>query len=154
VRAISIATSLLAGLAVVLTATLAPGEALASQDRHKWWASERSKNEIGLSPQQSQELEAIFQSVLPQLRAAKTELDRLEQRVSQLLAEGTADEATFAQALERVEAARGTLNKTRTLMLFRMYKILSPDQRVKLRAIHERVETERRQRHGASPSPD
>jgi Spy/CpxP family protein refolding chaperone len=148
-----IRSSLLAAAAVLLAAGLVSSSAQASPDRHKWWMSEQVKADVGLTAQQSQELEAIFQSVLPQLRVAKADLDQLERRVSQLLAEGTADEATFGQALERVEAARGALNKTRTLMLFRMYRVLSPEQRVKLRAIHERVEQERRQRHG-SPSPN
>jgi Spy/CpxP family protein refolding chaperone len=141
------ATSLLAAGAVVLTALLAASGAEASQGRHKWWLSDEVKAEVGLTTKQSQDIEAIFQSMLPELRTGKANLDRLERHVSQLLAGGSADETAFAQALEQVEAARGTLNKTRTLMLFRMYRVLSPDQRVKLRAIHERVESERRQRH-------
>jgi Spy/CpxP family protein refolding chaperone len=139
-------------LGIVLIAGLASPHVLAGQNRHKWWTSEKLKSEIGLTTQQSQDIEAIFQSVLPRLRAGKSELDQLEQQVSRLLAEGTADEATFAQALDRVEAARGALNKARTLMLFRMYRVLSPEQRVKLRAVHERFDSERRQRHGSPTS--
>ena len=89
--------------------------------------------------------------MVPTLRAQKAELDRLEHVVSKLLAEGTADESAVSQAIERAEAQRGATNRTRTLMLFRMYRVLTPDQRVKLSAWHERSESEKRgSKDGAS----
>lgn len=115
-------------------------------DRHKWWLSEEVRTEVGLTEPQSQELEAIFQSVLPRLRSGWEELERLEQDVSRLMTDAAADESRVSTAVDRAESARASLNKTRTLMLFGMYRVLTPDQRVKLKAFHDRRERERRSR--------
>ena len=109
-------------------------------ERHKWWLSEEVKTQVGLTAQQSQDLESIFQSVLPRLRSGWEDLDRLEQDLSRLMSDDATDESRISTAIDRTESARATLNKTRTLMLFRMYRVLTPDQRVKLRAFHDRRE--------------
>jgi Spy/CpxP family protein refolding chaperone len=134
----------LLALPAVAAAQSAPPASRA--DRHKWWLSEEVKTEVGLTATQSQELEAIFQSVLPRLRSGWDELDRLEQDVSRLMTDGAADESRVSTAIDRTESARASLNKTRTLMLFRMYRVLTPDQRVKLKSFHDRRERERKSR--------
>jgi Spy/CpxP family protein refolding chaperone len=130
--------------AVVVVALLWPAPAAAGEERYKWWYSDRVRAEIGLSDAQARDIEAIFQSVVPTLRSQKAELDRLEHVVSSLLAEGNADESKVSQAIERAEAQRGATNRTRMLMLFRMYRVLTPEQRVKLSAWHERSEQEKK----------
>jgi Spy/CpxP family protein refolding chaperone len=103
----------------------------------KWWNSPTIKAELGLTDQQSMAVEAIFQATLPKLRTSKDELDRLEATLSKLLDAG-ADEAQVLQHIDRVEAARSDMSKTRTLMLLRMRRVLSQEQRTKLTAVHER----------------
>jgi Spy/CpxP family protein refolding chaperone len=44
-----------------------------------------------------------------------------------------------------VEATRSNLGRTRTMMTYRMYRILTPDQRVKMKSQHDKWEAERRQ---------
>lgn len=116
------------------------GESSASstQHSHKWWMSEASRSEFGLSDTQSRDIEAVFQQLLPTLRLNKADLDREEQALSRLLAEAPSNEGVVVQAIDRVEAARGALSKTRTLMLYRMYRLLSNEQRTKVQAYHER----------------
>jgi Spy/CpxP family protein refolding chaperone len=103
----------------------------------KWWSSEEGRAEFGITDQQSKDLEAVFQSVLPQLRVNKT-----EKVLSQLLSEANNNEALILQAIDRVEAARSALSRTRTLMLYRMYRLLSAEQRAKVQAYHERKSQE------------
>jgi Spy/CpxP family protein refolding chaperone len=105
---------------------------------HKWWLSEEGKTEFGISEQQSRELEALFQQMLPSLKANKTELDKQEKILDQLLTSGSSSEPVVAVAIDRVEAARSALSRTRTLMLYRMYRLLTPEQRAKVQAYHER----------------
>lgn len=131
-------------LAMVVLAGLTARPAQAGDERHKWWTSDRAKAEIGLSDAQSAAIEDIFQATLPRLRTEKAELDRLEAEVARLLSAGAPDESAVSQAVDKAEAARSVCNRTRTMMLFRMYRLLSPDQRVKLRTYHERLERERR----------
>ena len=105
---------------------------------YKWWLSPEGKKEFGISEQQSKELEAQFQQMLPILRANKGELDKQEKTLNQLLGNATSSEPTVAQAIDRVEAARSALSRTRTLMLYRMYRLLTPEQRAKVQAYYER----------------
>jgi Spy/CpxP family protein refolding chaperone len=105
---------------------------------YKWWLSEDGKKEFGISEQQSRELEALFQQILPTLKANKSELDKQEKALDRLLADGGSSETAVAQAIDRAEAARSALSRTRTLMLFRMYRLLTPEQRAKVQAYYER----------------
>jgi Spy/CpxP family protein refolding chaperone len=118
------------------------------QQRHKWWQDDKIKADLGLTDQQSSEVEAIFQAALPRLRAGKKQLDDLETDLSRLISERSADEATVMQQIDRVEAARSDLNKTRTLMLYHMHRILTPEQNTKLQALHDQMERD----HGRKPT--
>jgi Spy/CpxP family protein refolding chaperone len=106
--------------------------------RHKWWQDERFREELELSPQQAQEVEQIFQSSVPRLRQLKDQLDDLEKNLSKLIRERAVDDATVAMEVDRVEATRSELNKARTLMLYRMHRVLTADQNDRLRRILER----------------
>jgi Spy/CpxP family protein refolding chaperone len=124
---------------VILAATVESAEARS----HKWWESDDVRSELGLTDKQSAEAEQIFQAAWPKLKTSKETLDRLEEELSRTIAEGTAAEAAVSQQVDRVEAARSELGKLRTLMLFRLNKILTAEQRVKLKAYHGRRERER-----------
>lgn len=118
------------------------GGALDEKQARKWWRWDLCQAEIGLTQHQSDKLERIFQSVLPDLHRLKDDLDRRETHLSALLVEGT-KEAKVRDAIDRVEEARSELGRTRALMLYRMYKVLSPEQRQKLKAFWQRREKER-----------
>ena len=45
--------------------------------------------------------------------------------------------------VERVEAARAELNKSRTMMMLRMRRVLTRDQWAKFTALHQAAERER-----------
>jgi Spy/CpxP family protein refolding chaperone len=109
------------------------------KDEHrpwKFWQGD-TKTELGITNQQSAEIEQIFQANMPKLETAKDNIDKLEATLSQTIKANTADLATVAQQVDRLEAARADLYKTRTLMLYRMRGVLSADQRTKLQALWE-----------------
>lgn len=106
--------------------------------RIKWWIDETSRAELGITNQQSAEIEQIFQSTLPTLRQVRKELDELEAKLSHMIKEGTAPVAAITDQVERVENARAEMNKRRTVMLYRIDRVLSAEQRAKLKAWHER----------------
>jgi len=105
---------------------------------YKWWLSEDGKKEFKISEQQSHDLELQFQQMLPTLRTNKEELDKQEKVLNRLLSDTASAEPAVAQAIDRVEAARSALSRTRTLMLYRMYRLLTPEQRAKVQAYYER----------------
>ena len=42
------------------------------------------------------------------------------------------------KAIDQLEAAQSALSRTRTIMLYRMYRLLSPEQRAKVQDYYER----------------
>ena len=128
--------TLLAGCVVVVAvgATVSAA-AEATQERRgaKWWQDARYKHELNLTVEQSTRLEEIFQASVPRFRELKQELDVAEKSLSRMISEATVDETTVAQQVDRVEAARSALGKARMLMLYRMHRVLTVDQRERLK---------------------
>jgi Spy/CpxP family protein refolding chaperone len=127
-------------VAVVFVLSFSAAASAQQQLNWFWWKSEPT---LAVSPEQSTQIDGIFQDGITQLQKQKDELDRLETKLSRLI-ETSASEAEVTHQIDRVEAARSTLNKTRTLMLLHMRLVLKPEQRMKLNALRDRREQERR----------
>jgi Spy/CpxP family protein refolding chaperone len=112
--------------------------------RWMWWRVAETKSELGITDPQAAEIDQIFQTNLPALREAKDALDKLDAEVAQVIKAATADVGTVNQLVGRAELARAKLTTTRTVMFYRMHRVLSPEQRAKLNAMFERWEAERR----------
>jgi Spy/CpxP family protein refolding chaperone len=112
------------------------------RDRWKWWLYDRA--ELSLTDKQSAEIDKIFESTIPAQRAKREELERLEEALAVTVNEHKADVSAVAQQVERVENLRAEFNKTRTVMLYRIDLLLSPEQRAKLERLRARREDERR----------
>jgi len=113
-----------------------------------WWKDAQVQRDLSLSTEQSARIEAIFQSSISTLRHNKEELDLQEAELSRLIATN-ADELVVTRQVDKVEAIRSHMNKTRTLMLLHEHQVLTPDQRVQLNKLHEQWEKDhRRPPHG------
>jgi Spy/CpxP family protein refolding chaperone len=110
----------------------------------KWWQNDRFQKGLSLSPDQATRLEDVFQTASPTLKAQKRALDKLEDELAKMVRDARVEEREVEAFVVRVEAARADLSKTRTLMFFRMHRILTPDQNVKLDGLFEQIEKERR----------
>lgn len=127
-------------------ATLAVVALPAGAQGFKWWQNDRFKRELSLSSDQVTRLDEIFQALQPTLKTQKEQLDKLERRLSKVINDPKSDEAAVLQALERVESARGELSRSRTLMTFRMRRLLTDEQNARMKKLHEEWERERRNR--------
>ena len=116
---------------------LLPGASEAQ--RFKWWQVEHMQLELGLTTEQVDRLEEVFQSYLPSLRKQKQALDRAESEFDRLVARG--DHAGALAQVEPVEAARAAFNKSRAHQLLYMRRVLTVDQHAKLTAL-QRAERE------------
>jgi Spy/CpxP family protein refolding chaperone len=119
----------------------------------KWWQTERFQKELKLAPEQITRIEGVFQASEPLLRAQKQAADKREEKLSKVISDPKSDEPAVIQATDRLEAARSEVNRTRTLMLFRMHRVLTDEQNVKIRAMfehdrseHDKSERDRRER--------
>jgi Spy/CpxP family protein refolding chaperone len=132
---------LFVALVILVIPAAAPGSA---QGPYKWWQEEGARTRLGLGADQSAQIEELFQANVPRLKSLSDDLKRLEHQLSDLISSDTATEAEVIPQLELVVAARGQLDRTRTLMLFQMRRILTPEQRQKLKALHSTGEPPRR----------
>ena len=132
---------------VVLVTVLCFSVPADATQRFKWWQSDAVAAEINLTPEQAADIEAIFQSLRPKLREQARRLHREEDELTAIMHAMQAEEWEVALQIDRVEAARSALSKTRTLMLYRMHKTLSAEQSEALHAMWER-----RRSHGQSSS--
>ena len=134
-------------LSLSLIVLAAPGPALAQGFSFKWWQTERFQKELALTAEQITRIEAIYATQDPSLRAQKAALDKLEDKLSKAITDPKSDEATVLQAAERLEGARAELSRTRTLQLFRIRRVLTDEQNLKMKQIHERDHKEREQKN-------
>jgi len=136
-------------LAVVLL-TL-PASQAPAQSGFPWWKDPKVVQELGLTPDQSARIDNVFRAALAQLQQSKTELDHQEAELSRLV-EINADEATVLRQVDKVEVVRGSLNKSRTLMLLHMRQVFTPKQNTKFKAVFEQYRRENPR--PANPPPD
>ena len=115
--------------------------ALPAAGQGKWWQSEEYKRELRLTPEQSKKLEEVFQASVPTLKSLKKALDQAESEFERLLERG--DDGSVMDQVERVEAARAELNKSHTMMMLRMKRVLTTEQWAKFNAMHQTAERER-----------
>ena len=122
-------------------------------NRWKWWLNPDDRKELGITDQQSAAIEQIWSSVAPLQRENWRELERLETELDKTLKAATTEAGAVAQQVEKVEKLRATVNATRTVMLYRISQVLTPDQRVKLEAHRARRDANRRRQPDNKDKP-
>jgi Spy/CpxP family protein refolding chaperone len=131
---------------IAISFALLVAVALPAAGQGKWWQSEEYKRELKLAPEQSKKLEDVFQAAVPTLKSLKKALDQAESEFERLLERG--DDGSVMDQVERVEAARAELNKSHTLMMLKMKRVLTPEQWAKFNAMHQTAERERNRSNG------
>mgnify|MGYP003541583191 FL=1 len=107
-----------------------------------WWTSEKYRQELRLTPEQSAEIERIVEGSMTRLKGDKEDLDQAQSDFRQLMERPVASERELLKAAERLEMARYSISKERTTMLVRIHSVLTPEQRRGLDAIAKRNERE------------
>ena len=117
----------------------------------EWWKDEAVKREIGLTADLSARIEEQYQR--RQLNAAPliTELQKETQALDALIAARELRTEAVAARVLQVEALRSRVNESRTVMLYRFYRLLSPEQYQKFQALVERERRNGRGRGGGHP---
>ena len=115
--------------------------------RWMWWKDEKFRAEVGFSLAQASEIDKIVMPTLEQMRPLRREVDELDKQIEKMIVEST-DLMVFKQQVEKVEARRAELNKMRTVMLYRIRRVFTPEQNVKFQAAHDRREAERKKQDG------
>lgn len=110
----------------------------AQAHRSRWWLQIEVQRDLGLTATQVERLNQEFERTLSQRIALRQTLDRQDATLQRMIDRGDADETTVRHLSGRVEKIRAERNVARTLMLFSMYQVLTPTQRVRLSEIQKR----------------
>jgi len=112
--------------------------------RWKWWLHADSRKELRLTDLQSKKIDEVWESTAPKQREKWQEIEQLEDTLARTIKENTADVAIVAQQVEKVEKLRAENTAARTVMLYRMRLLLTPEQRVKVDEMRARMDAERK----------
>jgi Spy/CpxP family protein refolding chaperone len=108
-----------------------------------WWKTDKYIQELKLTAAQSAEVEQIVRAALARMKADKEDLDLAQSDFRLLMEQPTANQRELLKAAERLEMARYSIAKERTMMAVRIHSVLTPDQRTGLDAIAKRHQAER-----------
>jgi Spy/CpxP family protein refolding chaperone len=92
-----------------------------------WWLDEATRKELNLTPQQSKDLDKIWNDARPKLTTSWDEFTKRQAELTQLV-DQKADEQVIGLKFDQVEAWRTQAYKTRFLMLYRMRRVLTDEQ--------------------------
>ena len=115
--------------------------------RWKWWLHPDTRKELRLTDQQSKKINEVWESTAPQLREKWHELEQFEESLAKTLKEYTAPVPVVQQQVEKIEKLRADNNATRTVMIYRMHLLLTPDQRIKVDEMRKRMDEERKRQN-------
>ena len=112
--------------------------------RYGWWKDEKAIAAAGFSAQQAAEIGRIFEEDMAKMKPLREEIMKLQKALSETIDANTADIPAVAKQVEKIESRRYELNKIRYVMLYRMQRVLLPEQYKKLMSYFERREAERK----------
>lgn len=135
-------------LALLLCALARPGLGQPEDPEGKFWRRPRIAAEIGLTPEQSDQLEKIFGRQRGKLIELKAELEKKQFALESTMENPVADRGEVEKKIAAVEGARTELQKTRALMYLDMRQVLKPEQWTRLvkmrQQMQERIKERRR----------
>jgi Spy/CpxP family protein refolding chaperone len=104
----------------------------------EWWKDDEVKRELKLADNIVRSIQRKYEDrarmMKPVDEAYRKEFDEL----NRLAKERTVDVAMYSIQVNRVEALRTELFKTRTVMLYEFYRMLTPEQYLKFQEIRDR----------------
>jgi len=123
----------------------------------KWWKRPRVVQALGLTAEQSSELEKIFAKSRPKLIDLKADLEKKQFAYEQAMSADKVDRQDVEAKIEAREQARAKLQKELALMELDMKQVLTPEQREKISQFREenrqRMMERRKALRGGAPPP-
>lgn len=116
----------------------APGRAPNPTLGWEWWNDADVQKELGLAPEKIERINAFYARRNAELRPVVHEYQKQLAELDKMTRARVVDEGTYLVQVMRVEAARGRLSESRTMLLYRMYRELTPEQHGKLQDILDR----------------
>lgn len=102
----------------------------------KWWKDSELVQKVGVSEQQVQQMEQIFQESRSRLIDLRANLEKAEIALHPLMEAENPNEAQIGAGIDRVAQARAALEKEHAMMLVGIRKVLTVEQWKKLQEEH------------------
>jgi Spy/CpxP family protein refolding chaperone len=118
------------------------------QRREPWWKNAKDIAELSLTSQQSAKIDEIFQKAMERARPLRMEVQDLEKNLDAIIREAKMEVGAFTLEVDKIEGKRAELNKMRTVMLYRMRRVLNAEQNAKFQIMVDRWEADRRRQDG------
>jgi hypothetical protein len=135
------------GLAAAVLCLLLPAVAPAQRvPDGKWWKRPRIAEAIGLTVEQSKQLDDIFNKARPKLIDLRADVEKKNFAFDQAMENPATSREEIAKHLEEREQARARLQKELGLMIVDTRRVLTDPQWEKLMQIRERLEQDRKRR--------
>jgi len=112
----------------------------------RWWKESRIVQAIGLSDQQTQQIEQIFQQNMGQLHQIHETLGRQERQLHDLLNADQPDSGQINTLIDQIVQTRGALEKNNAQMHLAIRGVLTLDQWKKLQQEMEAMHQQMRER--------
>jgi len=104
-----------------------------------FWKDPAVIKEIGLTQEQANQIDKLWHDRLKEMTGRVEELHKQDAELRRMIAGRTVSPDVVALQIDRVEAQRTMLNKSRTVMLYRMSLILTPEQNKGMKVMWERL---------------
>jgi Spy/CpxP family protein refolding chaperone len=101
----------------------------------RWWKNAEVAKSIGLNDGQVQKIEQVFLDSRMKLVDAHASLEKEEIKLEPLLEADNPDESAVLSAIDRITAARASVEKANAQMAFAIRRVLTPEQWKKLRSL-------------------
>jgi Spy/CpxP family protein refolding chaperone len=135
-----LAGTAVANAAAAQAAQAAPGPAMTPRgpSSWEWWNDAEVQKELGLTAEKVKGINDFYSRRSQDLRPIVQEFLKQQEELGKMTQARVVDESTYLIQVMRVENARARLNESRTVMLYRMYRSLTPEQHQKLQSIMDR----------------
>jgi len=120
----------------------------------EWWRDDAVKKEISLRPNQAADIDRIYQRRVKDMDPVVQAMVQEKAVLVKMIADRVVDDTQLNVELLKYDSLRVQFDASRTLMLYRISKVLDADQYSKLQTIIDRHEAAgRRGREAAPPRP-
>ncbi len=101
----------------------------------EWWKDAEVQKQLALSPDKVKRIDGIYRSRSSNLQPTVDQYMRELATLDAMTRAASADEASYNLQVVQVEALRSEISRSRTVMLYRFFRELQPEQYAKLQDI-------------------
>jgi len=104
----------------------------------EWWNDADIRKQLTLSDEKIRKIDGMFRRREAEVQPWVDDLDRERGKLNRMTSDRLADDATYTRQVAKVEFLRSQVSESRTILLYRMFRELTPEQYRKLQEIGDK----------------